>query len=100
MARPKKIKFVENTPGVSYFKPRGIPLSKLEEVGLTVEELEALRLVEYLELQHQQAARKMRVSRTTFQRVLHSAHRKITDALINGRAIRIRGGNYQIKNNN
>ncbi len=95
MVRPKIVKFVEFPPGVTYYKPRGIPLACLEEVVIPVEEFEALRLVELLGLEHAKAARKMKISRTTFQRLLHSAHRKITDALVGGKAIRIEGGKYK-----
>ena len=97
MARPLKQKWVQFEPGVTYFKPRGIPLMYLEEVIIPVEEFEALRLAELLDLDQKKAAKRMRISRTTFQRLLHSAHKKITDALVSGKAMRIEGGKYKIK---
>ncbi len=97
MPRPKKDRFVEFTPGVTYFKPRAVPLSELDEVKLEIEELEALRL-EFLEKNdYSDSAKKMNISRATFSRVLHSAGEKIADALTNGKAIRIEGGAYSIK---
>lgn len=83
-------------PGVTYFKPAGIPLRSLEEVRLSVEEAEALRLKELEGLQQEQGAEKMNISRQTFQRVLASARQKVADALLNGKAIRIEGGNFEI----
>ena len=97
MARPKRIKFVQFEPDITYFKPRGVPLAFLEEVIIPVEEFESLRLAELLNLEQSQAAKRMKISRTTFQRLLHSAHQKITDALVNGKAIKIEGGKYRVK---
>jgi predicted DNA-binding protein (UPF0251 family) len=86
-------------PGVTYFKPAGIPLRSLEEVRLSVEEVEAVRLKDVEGLEQEQGAEKMNVSRPTFQRVLASARQKIADALLNGKAIRIEGGNFEISSN-
>ena len=83
-------------PGVSYFKPRAVPLSVLEEVNLSVEELEALRLAHKESLYQHEAAERMGVSRATFGRVLDSAHRKVTKALVEGCALRIEGGSFRM----
>jgi predicted DNA-binding protein (UPF0251 family) len=83
-------------PGVTYFKPAGIPLRALEEVRLTVEEAEAIRLKDLEGLEQEAGAEKMNISRPTFQRVLASARHKIADALLNGKAIRIEGGNFEM----
>src|SRR4030042_6245111 len=96
MSRPFKCRRVAFIPGVTYFKPAGIPLRSLEEVRLSLEEAEALRLKELEELEQEQGAEKMNVSRQTFQRVLASARKKIAEALLNGKAIRIEGGNSEI----
>ena len=96
MSRPFKYRRVAFMPDVTYFKPAGIPLRSLEEVRLTFEEAEALRLKELEELEQEQGAEKMNVSRQTFQRILASARKKIVDALLNGKAIRIEGGNFEI----
>ena len=95
MPRPFKCRRVAFRPGVTYFKPAGIPLSELEEVIISVEEAEALRLKELEGLEQEQGAEKMNVSRPTFQRVLAAARQKIADALLNGKAIRIEGGNFE-----
>jgi predicted DNA-binding protein (UPF0251 family) len=96
MARPYKCRRVAFMPGVTYFKPAGIPLRDLEEIRLSVEEAEALRLKELERLEQEQGAEKMNISRQTFQRILASARQKVVDALLNGKAIRIEGGNFEI----
>lgn len=83
-------------PQVTHFKPAGIPASTLESVGLTVEETEAIRLKDLEGLQQEECAQRMRISRPTFHRVLESARRKVADALINGKAVRIEGGNFAL----
>lgn len=83
-------------PGVNYFKPRAVPLSVLEEVILSVEELEALRLAHNEGCYQQEAAGRMGVSRATFGRVLDAAHRKVTKALVEGCALRIEGGAFRL----
>lgn len=76
-------------PSVTYFKPQGIPLRMLEENVLLPEELEALKLYIVDGLEQTQAAEKMKVSQPTFARIVQSANKKVADALINGKAIRI-----------
>ena len=93
--RPPKWRRVGFIPEITYFKPAGIPLRMLEEVCLSVEEAEAVRLKDWEGLEQEQCAEKMNVSRQTFQRVLGSARRKVADALLHGKAIRIEGGNFQ-----
>lgn len=90
---------VSSVPPVDYFKPAGIPMVNLQEVNLLVEEAEAIRLKDLEELEQEECADKMSVSRTTFSRILDSARRKIADALLNGKAIRIQGGNYEMAEN-
>ncbi len=94
MPRPKKCRFVKREPGVTFFKPQGIPLRILEHTVITVDELEALRLADYLGMIHEEAAKQLQVSRPTVTRMLARAHQAIADALVNGKAIRIEGGDY------
>jgi len=96
MVRPKKCRMVASIPGATYYKPAGIPLRFLNEVRLSIEEAEALRLKELEGLEQAEGAVKMGISRPTFQRVLSSARRKVAEALLNGKAIRIEGGNFQV----
>ena len=89
MARPIKPRKIFFNPQVTYFKPRAIPLSVLEEVDLTADELEAIRLHDLGDCNQTKCAQKMRISSSTFQRILFSGHKKIAEALIKGKAIRI-----------
>jgi predicted DNA-binding protein (UPF0251 family)/predicted Fe-Mo cluster-binding NifX family protein len=97
VVRPRKCRMVNAPPDVSYFKPRGVPLSDLNEIFLSVEGYEALRLADYRELKHEDAAARMQVSRQTFGRILSQARNTVAKALINGWALRIRGGDYALK---
>ena len=96
MPRPRKYRRVEYLPDVTYFKPAGIPLRALEEVSISIEEAEAIRLKDLEGLEQEEGAKKMNVSRPTFQRVLTSARKKMADVLLNGKAIRIEGGDFEI----
>jgi predicted DNA-binding protein (UPF0251 family) len=94
MPRPSKWRTVAAIPSVTYFKPAGIPLRLLSEVRLAVEEMEAIRLKDLEGLEQEDCAQRMSISRPTFHRVLKAARRKIADAFMNGRAIRVEGGNF------
>ena len=92
MPRPFKPKTVAFSPDITYFKPRGIPLCDLEEVSIGLDELEAMRLANLEGLNQADAARKMDVHQSTFHRTLLRARKKVTDALVNGKAIQLQGG--------
>jgi predicted DNA-binding protein (UPF0251 family) len=92
MPRPKVPRVVNFQPDVTYFKPRGIPLRFLSEVRLSVDELEALRLADFEGQDQSEAAKKMKVSQSTLQRILTSARGKVAKALVVGEAIRVEGG--------
>ncbi|MFY9944172.1 MAG: DUF134 domain-containing protein [Desulfobacterales bacterium] len=96
MVRPQKNRIVAFNPSISYFKPRGIPMIDLEEVRLTVDEREAIRLADLLGMSHEEAGRQMGVSRATFGRIVQNARRAVADALISGKAINVEGGRYTI----
>jgi predicted DNA-binding protein (UPF0251 family) len=87
---------VSSIPLITYFKPAGIRMAELGEVRLLVEEAEAIRLKDLEGLEHEECAQKMNISRSTFSRILDSARQKIADALLNGKAIRIEGGNFEM----
>lgn len=89
MPRPRIPRCVRFNPDVYYFKPQGIPLRMLEEVVLRADELEALKLYDVDGLEQTKAAEKMKISQPTFARILDSAYKKIANALIKGKAIRI-----------
>lgn len=92
MSRPFKFRNVCCDPRANYYKPRGIPLSGLEEVSLTLDELEALRLADHKAMYQEKAAAEMGISRQTFGNIINRAHKKVADALLNGKAMKIEGG--------
>ena len=89
MVRPRKIKQINFEPNITYFKPQGVPIRFLDIVELTTEEIEALRLKNIKNLNQADCAEKMNTSQSTLQRILCSAYKKITQALIEGKAIKI-----------
>jgi predicted DNA-binding protein (UPF0251 family) len=89
MPRPRLFKKIGFDPHIRYFKPQGVPLRMLDEIELTMEETEALRLKNIENLDQTEAAKKMKTSQSTFQRILSSAYKKITKAIIEGKAIKI-----------
>jgi len=96
MARPPKCRRVEFMPAQTFFKPAGVPVSELAVVQMTIEELEAIRLKDSLGLEQEVCAEKMGVSRPTYHRILAVARAKVAEALVEGKAIRVAGGNYEV----
>jgi predicted DNA-binding protein (UPF0251 family) len=96
MPRPRLCRRVWLQPNVTYFKPAGVRMIDLEESILAVDEFEAVRLKDLLGLEQEEAAKKMNISQPTFHRLVLSARKKIADAIVNGKAIKIEGGNFKI----
>jgi uncharacterized protein len=96
MPRPQKCRKLAFLPGVTYYKPAGIPMRYLEEIRISFDEFEAIRLKDLEGLEQEQGAEKMEISRPTFQRILSSARKKLADALCNGKALRVEGGNFEL----
>jgi predicted DNA-binding protein (UPF0251 family) len=96
MGRRQRWRKVSAIPPVTFFKPAGVRMAELEEVRLLVEEAEAIRLKDLDGLEQEECAAKMSVSRSTFSRILDSARRKVAEALLYGKAIRIEGGNFEM----
>jgi predicted DNA-binding protein (UPF0251 family)/predicted Fe-Mo cluster-binding NifX family protein len=87
---------VDAPPDVTYFKPRGVPLRDINEVYLSIEGFEALRLVDYEGLKQEEAAQQMHVSRQTLGRILSEARKTVSQAVVCGLALRIQGGDYRL----
>ena len=92
MPRPRRCRRVCFSPHVTYFKPAGIRRIELEVVIITMDELEAVRLKDLENLEQKDCAKKMDISQPTFHRLLHEARKKIADALVYGKAMKIEGG--------
>jgi uncharacterized protein len=95
--RPKKTRWVKCEPGARCFRPECVSGKPLEGVSLTIDELEAIRLIDLEGLNQDKAAKSMRVHRSTVSRILASAHKRIADALVNIKAIKIEGGCCKVK---
>ncbi len=100
MPRPPKWRKISFLPNFTYFKPAGIPLKKMKEVHIEVEELEAIRLKDMEGLDQEECAQKMGISRATFHRIINSARSKIAGALVEGKAIRLDYGKDVLENIN
>ncbi len=96
MPRPRKHRRVWHEPHPAIFKPVGVPLHRLKEITLLHEELEALRLTDLEERYQAEAAEQMNVSRSTLQRIVAEARRKVTQALVEGAALHIEGGTFRV----
>jgi predicted DNA-binding protein (UPF0251 family) len=92
MGRPPCCRRIQTAPTVALFKPAGIPVRHLEEVVLSLDGLEALRLADLEGLYQEEAAARMNVSRATFGRIVEAARRAAAEALVHGKALRIEGG--------
>ncbi|MBU0678712.1 MAG: DUF134 domain-containing protein [Verrucomicrobia bacterium] len=97
MSRPFKTRCIGPLPGVTVFKPAGVPATELEKVVIHLDELEAVRLVDGEGLDHAQAAQRMNVSRPTVSRILGRVHGKIAQALTEGQALFIQQGGAPVE---
>jgi predicted DNA-binding protein (UPF0251 family) len=94
--RPRKRRLLDRAPQPAIYKPAGVALDRLRRVALLQEELEALRLADLEGLTQEEAARRMGVSRSTFQRVVAQARRQVALALAEGHALQIEGGTFEV----
>jgi len=99
MPRAKKKKMVHSPPLYSSYKPMGIKRSELQRLPLSLEEYEAIRLADYLEMDHAEAAGEMGISRSTFSRLIEKARRKTALFLVEGKELFIEGGNVHFRGN-
>lgn len=96
MPRRKRHRLVIKEPPVSVFKPAGIPARELEEILITIDEFEAIRLADFEGLSQRDASTTMEISQPTFNRVLSSARNKVARGLVQGYVLRIEGGRYRL----
>jgi len=100
MPRPRRCRRVRGQPDFNYFKPAGVRGKDLQEITLTVDEFEAVRLKDYRELDQEECAKQMDISQPTFHRLIISARKRIAESIVNGRALKIEGGHYEFKGRN
>ena len=99
MPRPQDNRIVHGPPLFSEFKPMGVRGRNLEQILMTLDEFEALRLADFIGLSHAEAADEMEISRSTFTRLIEKARKKIADFLIQGKLLTIEGGSIHFRNN-
>jgi uncharacterized protein len=99
MSRPKKERIVHRPPLFTSFKPIGIMRRDLEPILLSLDEFEAIRLADYIGLEHSEAAEEMEISRSTFTRLIEKARHKISQFIIDGKGLFIEGGNVHFRGN-
>ena len=99
MPRPQKLRSVHRPPRHSGFKPTGMPSRFLEKIALTLDEFEAIRLADFLGLDHEDSARQMEISRSTFSRLVERARQKVAEFLIEGKYLQIDGGEVHFQGN-
>ncbi len=95
--RPQKLRFVQKMPKITQFSPRGKP-GRPEEIELTLDQIEALKLADFSGLDQEKGAEIMGISRSSFGRILREARKRSADALANGKIIRICGGHVALVN--
>ena len=93
--RPKKTRYIKGEPHIRQFSPRGRP-GRPDEVDLTIDQYEAIRLADFQQMTHAQACKFMKVSRQTFGRILKEARKKLSEGLILGKIIRFEGGKFKV----
>lgn len=96
MPRPQCCRRITQNPPCTLFKPAGIPAWDLEEVTMTLDELEAIRLVDYEGFYQEHAAEQMHISRQTLGRIIEAGRKKVAEALLKGKGLRIAGGEVQM----
>lgn len=94
MARPRRCRKICTEPAYDSFKPEGISVG--EEITMTVDEYEVIRLVDLEKYTHEQCAERMGISRTTVTEIYESARYKLADSVVNGKKLHISGGDYQL----
>ena len=99
MPRPEKERIVNTPPIFNSFKPTGVFKSGLKQICLSLDEYEAIRLADYIGLDHSEAADKMEISRPTFTRLIEKARKKLSAFMIEGAELIIGGGNIHFRGN-
>jgi len=90
--RPKKTRWIKCEPGERCFRPKGVSVKSLEGITLTIDEFEVIRLADYEELTQEQIAKQMKIHRSTVSRIIASAHKKIADAFLHNKVVKVEGG--------
>ena len=96
MPRPRKWRTVCRLPDIERFGPLGKAVPEDQVIYMTVEEYETIRLIDLIGLTQEECAAQMNVARTTVQSIYATARQKLADAIVNGKVLRIAGGDYRL----
>ena len=96
MPRPRKQKKICALPNVNTFGPPDAAQNESDIIHMSIEEYETIRLIDYENLNQEQCAEVMDVARSTVQRLYTDARKKLADSIINGRVLKIEGGDYTL----
>ncbi|MBU0894434.1 MAG: DUF134 domain-containing protein [Nanoarchaeota archaeon] len=96
MVRPTRTRRIFFQPDITYFKPAGIPMVNLKETILSFDELESIRLIDSEKMEQNKAGKKMKISQSTLSRLLREGRKNLADAILQGHAIKIQGGNFKM----
>lgn len=99
MSRPQKERLIHEPPRFTEFKPAGLPGHRMQQIILTLDEYEALRLSDFLGASQEEAAYEMEISRPTFTRLIETARKKLVEMLIGGKRLTIEGGQIHFRHN-
>lgn len=94
--RPKKLRWIASIPREKCYEPLCKRPGRTGSVFLELDEFEALRLSHLLNYDQRKTAKQMWIHQSTVSRILNSAHKKITDALVNIKELKIEGGHYRL----
>lgn len=97
MPRPRRRRRIRRRADIEFFKPAGVPRKELEMIKIGHDEVEALRLKDQRGMTQKEAAQEMDVSQPTFSRLLKEARKKVAEAVSEGKALQIEGGDYRIE---
>lgn len=97
MPRPRKCRMIESGPIKRCYKPNGISMRELNQVVLKNDQLEAIRLADMEQMDQESAAVQMNISRPTFSRLVNESRKIVAEALVNGWALKIEGGDFEVK---
>lgn len=96
MPRPVKYRRVCELPDINLFGALNRPIQMKDAIVMSIEEFETIRLIDHEGLMQEECAVRMNVARTTVQRIYVDARKKVADALVHGKVLRIEGGNYEL----
>jgi len=99
MSRPKNNRIVHEPPIFTEFKPTGVSAKSLKKVLLTIDEFEAIRLADFINMSHEEAAEEMEISRSTFSRLIEKSRKKMAEFIFQGKMLTIDGGSVHFRRN-